>query len=85
MRKSKYRTVGELSEEEFQKAKEQGLLMLHTSDIDLLLKEGKLILKGRQVYYGGSMVFPEMPIEFPKNANVIEIKAIKRDKNKQND
>lgn len=80
MQKSKYVTIAEY-------AKENGpnnigkILVLSKHDIDIMIKSGVFRLDGRQVWYGDTKVFPQMPVELPGNANFIEIKAVKSDKN----
>lgn len=75
---SKYKTIQELSIEDRTAIIEgRKLLVLSEHDIDVLLKEGIFQIKDRQVVYGDKLVFPQVPIELPKGAKLIEIKQVK--------
>lgn len=83
MRMYKYRTIAEYTKEtgEYNLGK---ILVLNESDIDKMLENGVFRLDGRQVWYGGDVkVFPQVPIEFPDNANIIKIPKVELKDNKR--
>lgn len=82
MRKSKYMTIPELIEQVGRNATVgRKILVLHEGDIDTMLKSGVFRLKGRQVWYGNhTLVFPQTPIELPKDAHIITIPKVELDK-----
>ena len=71
--RTKYMTVVEYTKENG--ANNIGkILVLSEHDIDIMIKNRVFRLDGRQVWYGGDVkVFPQMLIEFPKDAHMIKI------------